>query len=188
VICACNNAAFVNNNGTCECPIGTYLNTTDGCSVCPSYCQTCVNITKGVVICTSCKPNRFRMNAISDNCVCIAGYKEANPIQSYCCSVRCATCNLDGCLSCNSTMNRVLLGKKCVCADTFIESGQEACVCPSGTAERGGVCLVCPSMCRECFYNGSTSLIDCISCVVNLNRNTSDSHCSCLTGFTEAPT
>lgn len=101
------------------------------CQLCPASCQSCALIS-GVVGCTSCPTgaNINRVNApVSNQCPCINGYAEANPIAIQCqqCHISCATCSgsaNNNCLTCPvgafRTLTPVAGGNICQCNYGYI--------------------------------------------------------------------
>lgn len=66
-------------------------------AVCPSEC----NCSSQTFKCIECLQQYGRVyNQTDGSCGCLTGYVEKNPVQSYCCSPYCASCNDMGCTSC----------------------------------------------------------------------------------------
>lgn len=108
-------------NGNCTCNIGYFDdNRTTICEKCAnvlSNCLTCTNRYK----CTSCDTGMFTDKA-----------------QSICtqCRPPCLTCGVyfDECTNCDSSKNRILSNKKCVCISSAYEKDNACKLCKDAIA------------------------------------------------------
>lgn len=128
-------------NNNCSCLRGFYDAGVAQCAPCSPSCYSCNNSQT----CIQCDPRLRRI--ISDNvCICANGYYEIiyqNSTKScQACSGECLTCgqSASDCISCDSTINRILgydnLGHRtCLCQDGYHALADFSCVQSNCTAD-----------------------------------------------------
>ncbi len=159
----CALGAFNNGNGTCICPVGTYVANIFGtlqCMPCDPNCAQC-QITSGT--CTRCI-NGFT-TATNFTCLCPAGnFVSLDGANCSPCSTGCTQCT--GATTCSS------------CSSAYILANG-VCVlnCPAGTFNAGNQCTNCSVGCTSC----ETALI-CRACSSGLVLYLASCRQTCPTG------
>ncbi|CAD8059579.1 unnamed protein product [Paramecium sonneborni] len=176
------------DNQTCKCDQG-YFMINNGCQICDSSCQECVNISTQ---CSSCHTPYILVN---NQCVCESGkYKD-----SYGNCLSHVICNQPGVNSnCTQCLNDYILSpsKTCECSspNQVVNSVCKGCLsilnkcskctsstycdtCIDGFYQSSGICLQCDQSCKTC--SGSSNG-NCLACVCNSGQYC-DSNLNCQT-------
>lgn len=140
---------------------------------CVSSCLNNQMISSNTVpnVCTSCPDQGRIYDPATGSCGCpTANYFNPTTLScTRCLEPTCERCNPNNPATCTScSVNRVLSGNRCVCANGYLEVN--------------GVCVVCNPGCTSCTANPNI----CISCQPNSNRIQANGTCSCVSGFYDA--
>lgn len=175
---ACNVAACLFDNGTCEkgettCASGNYLET-DTCVACSYPCNSC----SGPSTCLTCAVSTTNVGVtmLFYNAYCYdscPGATLSNGLTCTACNTRCSSCQgtVDTCLSCNSPF--LLYNNQCIAN------------CPADTTITVGLaCVDCNSNCKFC--SGTTTT--CTACPDSRVLQGTTCQVSCNSGFTTTAT